>query len=258
MRLRLTSASCPASLAETCPAIDAALTTKGATSEPRALVPATRRERLRPRHAPRHDLARHMQNELLELRAEVQHIGPRAVVTGEITGLEPRLPAVLHDAANALELDAHQHQLVASDVKAALRSRDRLAVGPDAREIELVATRRRDLPEERSIRRDRAIELDEGVAHHVAPELRPFAFCDRRRRHDNIHGTTRAPTPRLVRAGGSIAPPAAAAIAPIGRAPGNKLSFGPRQDRSRQCRYERGRSASLGRRAHRDCVRSRP
>jgi hypothetical protein len=149
--------------------------------------------------APDHGVARHMQHELLERGVEVQRVGARAVVAGEIARLEPCFAAVLRDDANAAHLQADQHHLFARVADAAAGAPDGLALGNDGRKMQAVAGGRRDLAEEPFVSAGLAVEFNKRVADRVLPELKTLALGNIGRRQYGFHGT--APGLSMIRYG---------------------------------------------------------
>jgi hypothetical protein len=135
-----------------------------------------------------------VQHKLLERGVEVQRVRPRAVVAGEVAGLETCFAAVLYHDADAAHLQADQHHLFARAADPGARALDDLALGTDGREIQAFAVGGGDFAEKRVFHAGLAVQFDERVADRVLPELKAFALGNIGRRQYGFHCTAPAPS----------------------------------------------------------------
>jgi predicted pyridoxine 5'-phosphate oxidase superfamily flavin-nucleotide-binding protein len=182
-----------------------------------------------------------VQYDLLELRVEAQRVGPRAVVAREVTRLENGLPSILRNDAATVDLDADQNDFFARVAYPAPGAVDDLPVGTDTREVHLVALGGGDLAEKRRFGNRATIQLDEGVANRVAPELKSPCLGNRRGRQNDLHRP-----PRSLQPGQRLSQRIGFAIAAPCTAPGNNISCGYRQARLRRCVSLGGVGTSAG------------
>ena len=118
--------------------------------------------------------------DLFELRIEAERVRPCAVVAGEIARLQNGLSSILGDNAPAPGLHADQNDFLARVAYPAPGAVDDLSVGADAREMHFVALRGCDFAEKGRLGNRTAIQLDEGIANRVTPELKSLCFGNRR------------------------------------------------------------------------------